>query len=437
MRTSPHSLRQTTKTRKRPCRPIARLAQGCCRVVLWAILVIVGLVPAPPAIGRAQVDLTPESTTPSPPPRVAPDETAALKAEELGVVRTLARDFPNSVEPVILMGSVQRRHGNAAKAMALWEEALKRDPNRPKVHEDMGWFAMEKGQYEQAIEHWRKVLEIAPRAANIHSGIARALMGLNRHAEAIEELQKEIKVSPRSSFSWFLLGQEHLQLKEYEKAKASYEKAITLEPDLTNAYYGLFTVCSRLGQRAEAKQHIATFKKLKAADMEVLKDRNEAFNDLIDMRRDAAGTFMLAGQAYQANGNLERAEELMHRAASLAPQNPICHLHRAAIAMQLGHLAQAERAFRNVIQLAPKNARGYSGLAHLYLQAGQRLPQARQLAQRAVTLEPNAFHYYVLSWACDRNGDNAGAISAIKQAMKLEPGNPRYRRIAEILEQKN
>jgi len=360
-----------------------------------------------------------------------------LKAEELGVVRTLARDFPNSIEPVILMGSVQHRHGNATEAMVIWQQVLKRDPNRPQVHEDLGWFAMEKGQYEQAIGHWRKVLEINPQAANIHSGIARALMGLNRHAEAIEELQKEIEVSPRSSFSCFLLGQEYLQQKEYEKAKASYEKAIALEPNLTNAYYGLFTVCSRLGQRAEAKQHIATFKKLKAAEMKVLKDRNDAFNDLIDMRRDAAGTLMLAGQAYQANGNLKRAERLMHRAAGLAPQNPICHLHSAAISMQLGHLAEAERAFGKVIQLAPKNARGYSGLAHLYLQAGRKLPNAKQLAQRAVTLEPNAFHYYVLSWACDRNSDKAGAISAIERAVELEPGNPRYRRVAELLEKRN
>ena len=186
-----------------------------------------------------------------------------------------------------------------------------------------------------------------------------------------------------------------------------------------------------------AKQHIATFKKLKAADMKALKDRNEAFNDLIDMRRDAAETLILAGQAYQAGGNLIRAEKLMYRAADLAPQNPICHLHSAAISMQLGHLAQAEGAFGKVIQLAPKNARGYSGLAHLYLQAGQRLPQAKQLAQRAVTLEPNAFHYYVLSWACDKNGDKAGAISAIQRAVKLEPGNPRYRRVAELMEKKN
>lgn len=407
------------------------------RVVLWAILLIVSLEHAIPAGDASETNAKAESTTPSAPPRVTPDEVAALKTEELGVVQKLVRDFPSSLEPVILMGRVQYRHGHATQALAIWQEVLKRDPNRPKVHEDMGWFAMGKGEYERAIEHWRKVLKINPRAANIRSGIARALMGLNRHAEAIEELQEEITLSPRSSFSCFLLGQEYLQQKEYEKAKANYEKALALEPTLTNAYYGLFTVCVRLGQRADAKQYMTTFKTLKAADMKVLKDRNNAFNDLIDMRRDAAKTLMLAGQTYQAKGTLKRAEELMHRAAGLDPQNPVCHLHRAAVSMQLGHLAQAKGAFERVIQLAPQNARGYSGLAHLYLQAGQRLPYAKQLAQRAVTLEPNAFHYYVLSWACGKNGDTTGAVSAIKRAVKLEPDNPRYRRVAELLEKQN
>jgi tetratricopeptide (TPR) repeat protein len=321
--------------------------------------------------------------------------------------------------------------------MALWQQALARDPNQPSVYEDMGWFAMEKGQYEQAIAHWQKALAINPRISGVRSGIARALMGLNRHAEAVEQLQQEIAVSPRSSLSHFLLGQEYLQLERYDEARASYERAIELEPTLTNAYYGLFTVCMRLKQKAEAREHMATFKRLKAKDMETLKDRNEAFDDLIDMRKDAAETMLMAGQAYQARGRLDRAAQLQYRAAELDPENAVCHLHCAALSMQMGRFAPARDAFSKVIELDPENSRGYSGLAHLYLQASRNLPEARQLAEKAVALEPMAFNYYVLSWARDRNGDRAGALAAIKRAIELEPGNPRFRQIAARLEKKN
>jgi tetratricopeptide (TPR) repeat protein len=375
------------------------------------------------------------STIPTP-PRVATEEATALKKEELGVVRKLAQDFPNSIEPIVLMGSVHFRHGNTTEALTIWNQALRRDPNRPRVHEDMGWFEMQKGEYERAIAHWRKVLEIAPRTPEIHSGIARALMGLNRHDEAIEELRKEIEISPGSSFSYFLLGQEYLQQKEYEKAKTSYEKAIAVKPDMTNAYYGLFTVCARLRQRDKAKEHMATFKKLKADEMKVLKDRNDAYNDLIDMRKDAAQTMLKASQAYQATGKLARAEQLLKRATGLHPRDATCHLHYGALVMQMRNLPAAEQAFRKVIELAPQSARGYSGLAHLYLQANHKLPEARQLAEKAVAREPSGFNYYVLSWARDRTGDRTGARAAIKKALQLEPDNPRFRRIAEVMEKR-
>lgn len=378
-----------------------------------------------------------EPPRPVPVPSVATDEAEALKKEELAVAAALARDFPNHVEPIIMMGNVQHRLGRTAEALALWQQALKRDPKHPEVYEKMGWFAMEKGHYPEAITHWQKALELNPKASGVHSGMARALMGLNRHTEAIEQLQQEIEASPQSGFDYFLLGQEYLQVEQYEKAKASYTKAIALDPALTNAYYGLFTVCVRLRQRAEAKEHMTIFKRLKAKDMETLKDRNEAYDDLIDMRNDAAETLMLAGQAYQANGKLARAEQLQHRAASLAATNAGYHLHSGVTSMQLGHFTMAQKALGKVIGLAPQSSRGYSGLAHLYLQTNRKLPEARQLAQKAVALEPMAFNYFVLSWACDKNGDQAGARSAIKRAIELDPNNPRFRQIAERMEKKN
>jgi Flp pilus assembly protein TadD len=115
----------------------------------------------------------------------------------------------------------------------------------------------------------------------------------------------------------------------------------------------------------------------------------------------------------------------------------MCHLHYGALAMQMRRFAPAEQAFQQVITLAPNSSRGYSGLAHLYLQANQKLPEARQLAQKAVTLEPSAFNHYVLSWARDRNGDRTGAIVSIRRALELEPDNPRFRRIAELMEERN
>lgn len=398
-------------------------------------------------------------------------QVAELKKQEHALVQRLMEDFPDSEDPIVLMGNVQFRHGNSTEALKFWEKGLQLNPRRADVYKAMGWFAMGKEQYEEAIAHWQKGVQIDPQMPGVHNSIARALMGLGKHAEAIEELHKDIEISPDSSSSYFLLGQEYLQQKEYEKAKVNYEKAVLLEPNLTNAYYGLFTVCTRLKERTKADEYMEIFRKLKAEDMKVLKDRDDAYNDLVDMRNGAAETYMLAAKMYQGRGDTQKSEQILKKAAALDPANTVylmqlaalyqagnrpsdalamhkrigqiepnnltCQLNIGVISARLKQFADAEAAFAKAITLAPETSAPYRYLAQLYLETGTKLPRARELAERAVALEPIAANYFVLSWACDRNADTDSALSAIKKALESDPDNPRYRQMYELVRKRS
>jgi len=398
-------------------------------------------------------------------------EVAVLKKQELELAERLMKDFPDKVNPIMLMGNVWERHGDAIKAMEFYNKVLEKDPKRADVYKGIGWFYMNKEQYEQAISYWQTALENDPNIPGVHNSIALALMGQNKQAEAIEELEKDIKLSPRSSFSYFLLGQLYLQQKDYEKSRSNYEKAIEIDPNYTNAYYGLFTLSVRLKQRDQAKTYMAVFKKLKAEDMKVLKDRNKAVDDLIDMQKGAAETYMLAGQMYQAGKNLQKAEELLKRATALDPNNtlclerlaslyiatnritdaislyeriseinpedPLCRLNIGILSVRLKQTGKAEKAFRKVIEISPGLSGGYRELAQLYLRTGRGYPEARALAEKAVALEPTALNYFVLCWACDMNGDSENAIKAILRAIQLEPANLKYRNVYEHIKSRN
>ena len=405
-------------------------------------------------------------------PALTPEqEIAVLKKEELELAKRLVKNFPNSINPIMLMGNLWERHGDATKALEYFNKVLEQDPERPDVYKSIGWFFMNKEQYEQAIGYWQKALQIDPNIPGVHNNIALALMGQNKQNEAIGELEKNIQISPRSSFSYFLLGQLHLRQKDYDKSRSNYEKAIEIEPNYTNAYYGLFTLSTRLKQRDKAKEYMVIFRKLKAEDMKVLKDRNKAEDDLIQMQKGAAETYMLAGQMYQAEGDFQKAEELLKGATTLDPNNilclerlaslyitrnritdaiplyrriseidpkdPICHLNIGILSMRLKQLDNAEEAFRKVIEVAPGSSGGYRELAQLYLKTGRGYPEARELAEKAVALEPTALNFFVLCWACDMNGDSENAIKAILQAIQLEPANLKYRNVYEHIKSKN
>jgi tetratricopeptide (TPR) repeat protein len=406
-----------------------------------------------------------ESTEPNSPATDPQQKIAALKKEELEIVETLMKDFPDSVNAIMQMANLWERHGNADKAMEYFRKVLKKDPKRADVYKGMGWFYMNKQEYAQAIEHWQTALEIDPNIPEVHKNIALALMGQNKQSQAIEELEKEIKISPDSSLSYFLLGQIYLDQQEYEKAGENYKKAIEIKPDYTNAYYGLFNMSARLHQQDKAREYLAEFKKLKADEMKVLKQQNEAVNDLIDMQKGAAETYLLAGRMYQAAKNSQKAEELFTRAMALDPTNvlcrertaslyltsnrnteaialyrkisqidpndPLCYLNIGLLSIRLRQLGDAEKAFRKVIEVAPESSSGYRELAQLYLRAGKGHPEARTLAEKAVALEPTALNYFVLCWACDMNGDPKNALEAITKAIQLEPNNLRYKNVYE------
>ncbi len=390
-------------------------------------------------------------------------EIVALKNEEMELAEQLTRDFPGRDDSLVIMGNLCYRHGNVIKALEFWNKALEINPKRPDVYRSMALSSMKKGKFADAVAKFRKAMEIQPQLPDVYSNMGHALMMSGQTKEAIKVLEKEIQISPNSGFAYFLLGQAYLQQKEYEKAKENYEAAIKINPGYTNAYYGIASVYAKLGNRDKAKEYSESFKKLKAEERKSLKGRKIKYDDFVETQKSAAITYINVGQAYRENGKLVKAEELLKQAAGLDPENIVCFLELATLyqiskqpskALQMykkireiqpespvsylvigilsAHLKRfddAEEAFRTMITLAPQKPDGYRELARLYLKTGQKLPQARQLAEKALTLEATAANYFVLSWACYANGDNANALPAIKRAIKLDPGNQQYPRL--------
>ena len=397
-------------------------------------------------------------------------EVIELKNREVRLAEGLLKEFPNNDKSLTIMGNLYYRHGNAVEALEFWKKALKINPNQASIYKSMGWLYLKKGEFDEAIAQYRKALEIHPQLPEVHSNIGHALIMSGRPNKAIKELNKELKISPNSSFAYFLLGQAYLQQEQYEKAKKTYEIAIKIKPNYTNAYYGLATVCTKLGINDKAKEYSAKFKRLKTEARKYLKGRKIEYDDFSETQKNAAITYINVGRMYRDNGQLVKAEQLLQQAAGFDPNNVVCFLELSSLyqanqqylkALQMqkkiieiqpkshmchfiigvlsAHLKkmdEAENAFKKVIILAPNSSIGYRELARFYLKTKKELPQARELAEKAVALEPNAANFFVLSWACYENGDINNAFPAIKRAIELDPDNSNYRILYKMIQQK-
>lgn len=406
------------------------------------------------------VELTPE------------EEIIALKEEETALARQTFTELPQSVDSCMLMGDLYARHGDSTEAVKFWEKTLEIDPDHFEALRNIGRAALEKEQFERAVTFLKKALEIKSNTPDLRSDIARALMDSGKYREAIAELKKETELFPSSFTAHFQLAEAYRQQKQYEQAVEHYEQTIKLEPEHSHAYYGLGMVYKRMDQRDKARENLATFQELrKKVDSVYSKRQIGASEDLLSLRASVVKTCLDAERLYRNNGQPAKAEELLKRAiklepnntrslerlasfyystnraakalecfekiALIEPKNPTAYLNIGRVATVLRMSKKAESAFQKSITLAPTHPAGYQELTRFYLRTNTNKTQAYRLAKKAITLRKTAETYFLLGWAADVNGDRAGALKAMEQAIKQQPNNKKYRQIYERIKAKN
>ena len=124
----------------------------------------------------------------------------------------------------------------------------------------------------------------------------------------------------------------------------------------------------------------------------------------------------VAADRYLQQGNLSRAEQLRRRAVQLDPDDFQYHVGLGVLYAQSARLREAERHFRTAITLAPHQSEGYQNLAKVFLAQQVHLPEARELAAKAVRICPTAPNYFLLARACSETGDTANALKAMENS---------------------
>ena len=393
----------------------------------------------------------------------------SIKAEAINIGARAVKELPGA-DSVALLGDVYRNNGNSTDAVKCWRKSLQLDPNNATALNGMAWVAMKKAEYDKAVNLWREAIRINPDLPGVHLALAGALICLGESEEAIASLKRDIETASRPGLTYVTLGNQHLLLGQYEEAKAAFTAAVPYASSRANAYYGLATVHARLGEADKSRQYMDTFKKLKEEEMEALKKRDRAFDDLAAVCENAAQTHTDIATVYLRNNRLGEAEQLLRRAARLDAKSVPCRQILASVYQQtgrnaealsmheklsriepneighyfnmgicaalLGQFDRAERSFRKMIEIAPKQAAGYREVARFYLMTGRKPGEALVLAQKAADLEEAADIFFVLSWACEANGDIEGSLRAISRAMELAPYDIDYKRTYDRLKKR-
>ena len=107
-------------------------------------------------------------------------------------------DFTNAR---IALGVALQRQGNNTEAIAVLNEAVRRDPENPWAQRNLGACLFKAGRSEEAEEHLRQAVMLAPRDQAAMFGLAEVLVALGRTKDAHDAYKKVIDLDEYSKIA--------------------------------------------------------------------------------------------------------------------------------------------------------------------------------------------------------------------------------------------
>ena len=173
------------------------------------------------------------------------DVRPAIQADHLG-----ASTFIEKGWSLISLGD----HAGAIQAL---QKALQLSPGETQAESLLGWAQMLHGDYDDALGTFQKVLMKEPGNSIARINVGYICLKKRIFGEAIEHLSKAIRLDndkKATLYAHFYLGLVYLQREMYEDAETFFQKALTLGPNLVEAYYELGRAYWWAGDHDRAKQ---------------------------------------------------------------------------------------------------------------------------------------------------------------------------------------
>jgi protein O-GlcNAc transferase len=323
----------------------------------------------------------------------------AAKAEAL-CNQALSRQ-PECGDALHLLGLISSERGQQENARDLLERAIEANPLCAEYRTNLGVVLEALGRPDEAAGAYRLALEIRPDLIDAHKNLGIVLGKLRRFDEAIVAWRAASEMRDDDPEIHNSLGAALYASGQFEPALLEFAKAIELRPDFAEAYNN---VGNALFSRDDADLAIVAYQKavaikpglidaqLNLANALDRRGRREealkAHVQVASARPDHAGAQMSAGDAFTALGLWDAGADSYRRALELNPRD-------ASAAASLGNallakmdLDGAVTAYRWALELQPDLVAVVNNLGIVFKEQGL-LDESLKCCESAMNLRPN------------------------------------------------
>jgi tetratricopeptide (TPR) repeat protein len=309
---------------------------------------------------------------------------AELEHEALEVLR---RDPQSGVVWQLLAAALTAQGKDARLALS---RAVQCNPQDASAHNNLGNASARAGQFADAIASYRRALALLPQLVEAHENMARALLSLGRLDEAAASCRQAIVLRPNYAPAHGDLGTIQMAMGLVDDAVTSWRRAVDIDPGFFEAHGNLGNALRRRGQIDQALA---------------------SYDRALQIAPRFAEAHCNRAMALRLLGQPEQARAACHRALAINPRLAAALIVAAELSADSGDFLEAERSFKQAIEIEPEAPEAWAGLAAVRTMTAEDagwLQRAQAIAERPLAPHKQA----VLDFAIGKGLDDMQQFSA-------------------------
>ena len=359
--------------------------------------------------------------------RLAPNYVAAQEALSAGAAArgdweqarksadAVILNNPNIPIGYLLRASASAGRGDFAGAEADAKKAMELAPQSAVPYLQLGALRASTRRYAEAEKLFDRALELDPRSTAALQALVSIYGDQKQPAKGVARARAQVAKAPDVSGHYFILGLAHQANKDSEQAEQALAKATDLEKQNVQAWVALAQVQTTRGSVDKAAA---------------------SYQRAIEVDPTQPVVYLMLGTLEESRNNWQRAQELYQKSLQVQPDYALAANNLAFLMLEHGGnidvaLSYAQVARRGLPDL-PNTA---DTLAWAYYHKGAYASAIDLLREPIKKAPQNAEYHYHLGMAYWKSGDKARAKTYLSRALQLDSKTDKAAQIQQVLSQ--
>ena len=161
------------------------------------------------------------------------------------------------------------RNGTWSDEVTLWQDCVKKSPNKARPHNNLGLYLSERSRSEDAMRHYSEALRIKPDYAEAHNNMCAVLYNQGRIQEAFTHCTAALRMKPGYADAQNNLGIVLATQGKLQEGILHFSEAVRLKPHDADYHFNLANALAGRGKHKEAVNHYSKASGLNPFDAEL------------------------------------------------------------------------------------------------------------------------------------------------------------------------